>query len=149
MSNCGFEKMIDINSLDRFVAAQEKLYETALSEIKQGKKRTHWMWFVFPQLRALGQSQRAYTYGISGKEEAVAYLAHPILSIRLREICGALLEHKDKSAYSIFGDIDEMKLKSSMTLFAFVSDEGSVFHRVLDAFYNGEQDTLTMDLLNK
>ena len=138
---------MNINSLDRFIAAQEKSYEPALSEIKRGKKRSHWMWYIFPQLRGLGKSEMAYVFGISGLEEAKAYLGHPVLSARLIEISEALLEHKDKSAYWIFGEIDGMKLKSSMTLFAYVSEEGSVFHRVLDAFFGGERDGETLMLL--
>ncbi len=139
---------INVNSLDRFLAAQEKTYETALAEIKRGEKRTHWMWYIFPQLRGLGMSRMSYAYGISGIEEAKAYLAHPVLSERLLEICGALLEHKNKSAYDIFGEIDEMKLKSSMTLFALISEDGSVFHQILDAFYGGGMDNATLNLLN-
>ena len=140
---------MNINSLVRFLAAQENTYEVALAEIKRGKKRTHWMWYIFPQLRGLGQSRMAHAYGISGLEEAKAYLAHSVLSERLLEICSALLEHKDKSAYDIFGDIDGMKLKSSMTLFALVSEDGSVFHQVLDAFCDGEKDKNTIILLSK
>ena len=138
---------MNINSLDRFTAAQEKTYEIAFSEIKKGKKRTHWMWYIFPQLRGLGQSHMAYVYGINGLEEAKAYLAHPVLFARILEISEALLEHKDKSACDIFGDIDEMKLKSSMTLFALVSKDGSVFHQVLDAFFEGELDRATLHIL--
>ena len=140
---------MNIASLDRFLAAQETVYEIALSEIKKGRKRTHWMWYIFPQLRGLGMSPMSYTYGISGLAEAKAYLAHPVLSKRLFEICGALLEHSDKSAFDIFGDIDEMKLKSSMTLFAFTSDTDSVFHKVLDAFFGGETDAITLELINQ
>ena len=107
------------------------------------------MWYIFPQLRGLGISDMAYIYGISGFEEARAYLAHPVLSKRLVEICGALLEHKNKSAYEILGEIDKMKLKSSMTLFAHVSEDGSVFHQVLDTFFGGDADAATLNLLNK
>ena len=140
---------MNINSLERFVAAQEHSYETALSEIKRGKKTSHWMWYIFPQIRGLGMSSMAYTYGISGLDEAREYLAHPILSKRLTEITEALLVHKDKSAYSIFGDIDEMKLRSSMTLFFLASEEGSVFERVLDTFFDGEKDYATLRLLGE
>lgn len=151
LKNLGFvwkKNSMNINSLNRFLAAQEKTYEIALTEIKGGKKRTHWMWYIFPQLRGLGMSSVAHTYGISGLDEAKAYLAHPVLSERIYELCVALLEHKDKSAYDIFGEIDEMKLKSSMTLFALVSEDDSVFHQVLEAFYKGEQDKATLNLLN-
>ena len=100
---------MDINSLERFVEAQEHTYPTALKEVQNGKKRSHWMWYIFPQLRGLGMSSMAHKYGISGLEEAKAYLNHPVLSGRLYELCGALLLHKGKSAHSIFGDTDSMK----------------------------------------
>lgn len=138
---------MDINSLDRFLKAQEKKYDVALNEIKNGKKRTHWMWYIFPQLRGLGRSDMAYIYGIKDLEEAKSYLAHPVLFMRLYELCGALLEHKDKSTYDIFGDIDEMKLNSSMTLFALASESNSIFHQVLDCFYNGEMDEAILKLI--
>lgn len=138
---------MDINSLDRFLQAQELKYATALKEIQKGKKRTHWMWYIFPQLRGLGKSNMSYVYGINGIDEAKAYLAHPVLSARLIEICEALLEHKDKCAYDIFGDIDDMKLQSSMTLFSYVSEKGSIFHNVLESFYKNEIDKRTLDLI--
>ena len=138
---------MDINSLDRFLEAQECMYEIALSEIKKGRKRSHWMWFIFPQLRGLGRSNMAYTYGINGIEEAKKYLEHPVLSSRLIEITEALLTHKGKDIYDIMGDIDDMKLKSCMTLFALISEEGSVFHQVLECFYDGEVDEITLRLL--
>ena len=139
---------MDINSLDRFIVAQEKMYPIALKELKSGKKRSHWMWYIFPQLRGLGMSSMAHTYGISGFDEAKAYLEHPMLSERIYELCGVLLEHKDKSAYEIFGDIDEMKLKSSMTLFALTNEEYTIFDEVLDCFFEGEMDEATVKLIN-
>jgi len=139
---------MNINSLDRFLEAQERMYPLALKEIKNGKKRSHWMWYIFPQLRGLGRSSMAHAYGISGLDEAKAYLEHPVLSVRLYELCGALLEHKGKSALEIFGGVDEMKLKSSMTLFALASEIGSVFHQVLDCFFDGETDEITVKLIN-
>lgn len=138
---------MDINSLDRFLEAQERSYEKALHEIKNGKKRTHWIWYIFPQLRGLGRTQTAFAYGINGLEEAKAYLGHPILATRLKEITEALLAHKGKDIYDIMGDIDDMKLHSSMTLFALISEEGSVFHQVLDCFYDGEIDEYTLKLI--
>ena len=138
-----------INSLERFVEAQERTYQVALSEIYNGKKRTHWMWYIFPQLRGLGRSSMAHAYGISGLEEAIAYLEHPWLSGRLYELCVALLHHKDKSAYEIFGDIDAMKLKSSMTLFALTSEDYTIFDQVLEQFFDGEMDEVTVNLINK
>lgn len=140
---------MDINSLERFIEAQKNTYDTALKEIRAGKKRTHWIWYIFPQLRGLGESNMSYVYGINGLEEAKAYLAHPILSARLMEITKALSEHKEKTAYQILGDIDCMKLQSSMTLFALISNENSIFHQVLDCFYNGKMDTLTCELIKK
>ena len=138
---------MDINSLNRFLEAQDRMYQTALSEIKSGRKYSHWIWFIFPQLRGLGRSNMAYTYGISGIKEAKEYLAHPILSARLIEITEALLTHKGKNIYAIMGDTDAMKLKSSMTLFAHISEEGSVFHQVLDCFYNNSPDAYTLSLI--
>ena len=139
---------MDLHSLDRFLKAQEHKYETALGEIQNGKKRTHWMWYIFPQLRGLGQSDMSYTYGIDGLEEARAYLEHPVLSTRLVEITEALLEHKDKDAYEIFGDIDETKLHSCMTLFAIASDGEPLFQEVLDCFFDGEMDEPTLNLID-
>lgn len=140
---------MDINSLDRFVEAQEHMYEIALEEIKNGEKQSHWMWYIFPQIRGLGMSSMAHIYGIAGLDEAKAYLDHPTLSVRLFEISEALLKHKKKRPEAIFGYTDAMKLRSSMTLFTLVSEDDSVFHKVLQAFYNGEMDELTIKLANK
>ena len=140
---------MDINSLERFVEAQAKTYEIALNEIKNGKKHTHWMWFIFPQLRGLGTSNMAYIYGISGLEEAKEYLEHPVLSERLYEICDELLKHKDKNVFEIFGSIDGMKLKSSMTLFSLVSEDHSIFDEVLECFFDGKKDEITVNLINR
>ena len=140
---------MEINSLDRFVEAQEHMYEIALEEIKNGEKQSHWMWYIFPQIRGLGMSSMAHIYGIAGLDEAKAYLDHPTLSVRLFEISEALLKHKKKRPEAIFGYTDAMKLRSSMTLFALVSEDDSVFHKVLQAFYNGEMDELTIKLANK
>lgn len=140
---------MDINSLDRFVKAQKNTYQTALTEIKNGKKRTHWMWFIFPQLRGLGRSEMAYAYGINGLKEAREYLNDPRLSAALREICLALLEHKGKTAYEIFGEVDAMKLRSSMTLFALAGEGETVFDQVLAQFFGGKYDETTVKLLNK
>ena len=139
---------MDFNSLDRFVQAQTLMYSTTLREIKNGKKVSHWMWYMFPQLRGLGTSFMANMYGVSGLAEAKAYLAHPVLSGRLYELCSELLKHKDKTALEIFGDIDEMKLKSSMTLFALTSEGYTIFDEVLENFFGGEKDELTVKLIN-
>ena len=138
---------MEINSLNRFIDAQNYMYETALTEIKNGMKVSHWIWFIFPQLRGLGRSDMAYKYGINGIEEAKEYLAHPVLSARLTEISEALLVHKNKDIEYVMGGIDAMKLRSSMTLFALVSEENSVFHQVLECFYNGEMDEYTIKLI--
>ena len=140
---------MEINSLDRFVEAQEHMYEIALEEIKNGEKQSHWMWYIFPQIRGLGMSSMAHIYGIDGLDEAKAYLDHPTLSVRLFEISEALLKHKKKRPEAIFGYTDAMKLRSSMTLFTLVSEDDSVFHKVLQAFYNGEMDEFTIKLANK
>jgi len=137
---------MDITSLNRFLEAQEPMYATALKEIKNGEKESHWIWYIFPQLRGLGYSPNAYTYGINGLEEAKAYLEHPVLSARLIEITDALLSHKGESIEDIMSDIDALKLRSSMTLFALISEDNSVFHQVLDCFYHGEMDGLTQKL---
>lgn len=139
---------MDFNSLDRFVQAQTLMYQSVLQQIQNGKKTSHWMWFMFPQLRGLGTSTMAHLYGISGLGEAKAYLAHPVLSGRLYELCGELLKHKDKTALEIFGDIDEMKLKSSMTLFALTSEDYTIFDEVLEHFFGGEMDEVTVKLIN-
>lgn len=139
---------MDINSLERFVKAQEKMYPTAMKEIQNGKKRSHWIWYIFPQLRGLGRSSMAHIYGISGLEEAQTYLEHPILSTRLYEICGALLEHKGANIVEIFGDIDTLKLRSSMTLFSLTSEDYTIFDEVLDSFFDGKMDDTTVKLIN-
>ena len=138
---------MNVNSLDRFLKAQEDMYEIALKEIKNGEKESHWMWYIFPQLRGLGESEMSYFYGINGIEEAKAYLNHPVLSAQLIEICEALLEHKNGDIEDILGDIDAMKLRSSMTLFAFISEKNSVFFQVLECFYDGKMDEYTLKLI--
>ena len=129
--------------LNRFVEAQEKTYDIALSEIKRGCKQSHWMWFIFPQHKDLGYSSKAKFYGISDLKEAEQYLRHPILGERLKEISNELLKHKGKSAIDILGEVDALKLKSSMTLFDMV-EPNSVFNDVLNAFYKGKRDKATI-----
>ena len=140
-------KMDVIFDLNRFHEAQTVHYQTALSEIKDGYKRSHWMWFIFPQIKGLGRSSTAQYYAISCIDEAKAYLADEVLGGRLREICGELLKHSDRSVQGILGGIDSMKLKSSMTLFDIVSPN-DVFDKVLDTFYFGERDNLTLEIIN-
>lgn len=133
--------------MERFVKAQEGVYATALAELQAGEKESHWMWFIFPQLRGLGFSPMAYTYGITGVDEARAYLAHPVLGPRLVACCEALLTHPDLTAEDILGDVDAMKLRSSMTLFAHISEPDAVFHRVLAQFCDGQPDERTLSML--
>ena len=128
---------------ERFIEAQQLYYPIALQEIIEGHKRSHWIWFIFPQLAILGRSANAKFYGISSLNEAKAYLSHPILGARLREITAALLQHRGKDAVSILGGIDAMKVRSCMTLFDAASPN-DIFHEVLDAFYDGNPDKYTL-----
>ncbi|TDV46507.1 uncharacterized protein (DUF1810 family) [Pseudomonas graminis] len=139
--------MNDPFDLQRFVEAQASTHERALAELKSGRKQSHWMWFVFPQLAGLGHSDMARRYGISGREEAIAYLQHPILGERLASCCEALLEWKDRSAMQIMGSPDDMKLRSSMTLFALVAPDPPAFQKVLEAFFDGKLDAVTLSKL--
>ena len=139
---------MDPHNLSRFVAAQKDSYERALDEIRRGRKQSHWMWYVFPQVRGLGRSAMSETYAIRSLDEARAYLAHPVLGPRLMEIASAVLGLTDRSATEIFGWPDDMKLQSSATLFAAASSPGSVFHRILDQYFNGQQDPRTLELLS-
>ena len=134
----------DPYNLGRFLAAQQDMYADALAQIRAGQKRTHWMWFVFPQIQGLGSSENARLYAITGSDEARAYLAHPVLGPRLLEITAALLGVEDKTAREIFRSPDDMKLRSSATLFASVSPPGSVFELVLARLFNGEPDPVTV-----
>ena len=136
-------------NLNRFVEAQETTYDIALSEIKNGYKQSHWMWFIFPQLRGLGESPMSFLYGLQDLEEGKAYLAHPVLRRRLIACCEALLTHEDKTAQDILGEIDARKLRSCMTLFALVCEENSIFHQVLSRFFCGQQDPLTLTLIKQ
>jgi uncharacterized protein (DUF1810 family) len=138
----------DPHDLRRFVHAQEGDYERALAELRSGRKRTHWMWYIFPQLDGLGFSATAKRYAIKSAEEARAYLAHPILGPRLRECGEAVLRIEGRSATAIFGSPDDWKLRSCATLFASVSPPGSVFDRLLSTYYGGERDTKTLQLLD-
>lgn len=142
----------DPHDLNRFVEAQKGSgglsdYATALAEVRAGDKVTHWMWYVFPQFAGLGFSSMAKRYAIQSREEAKAYLAHPVLGPRLGECAEAALGVEGKSAFDIFGGPDDLKLRSCATLFAAVSPDGSVFHRLLDKFFGGEGDEKTLRLL--
>jgi uncharacterized protein (DUF1810 family) len=133
--------------LSRFLLAQEEDYDQALAEIKNGRKRTHWMWFIFPQIDGLGFSSTAKYYSIKSIDEARAYLEHPILGPRLRECAEAAVSVEGRSATEIFGSPDDLKLRSCATLFACVSPPGSVFERLLAKFYRGARDEKTLQLL--
>lgn len=134
--------------LDRFVKAQDEVYHCALKELKSGQKKTHWMWYIFPQVDGLGRSPTARFYAIKSEEEARAYLNHPLLGPRLRECVEALLELEGRSAPEVFGHPDTEKLMSSMTLFERADkDSDSVFGRVLDKYYQGERDAGTVEIL--
>jgi uncharacterized protein (DUF1810 family) len=134
--------------LDRFVVAQEGVYEKALAEIRAGRKRSHWMWFIFPQHTGLGSSPTSQHFAIKSRAEAEAYLAHPVLGARLNECAEATLEVKARSAEDVFGPVDAMKLRSSATLFAAVSPRGSVFQRILERYFRGRADERTNELLD-
>ncbi|QYK41212.1 MAG: DUF1810 domain-containing protein [Paracoccaceae bacterium] len=133
--------------LDRFVAAQARVWPAPLDELRRGRKTTHWMWFVFPQLRGLGRSDLAIRYGIADAAEAARYLAHPSLGQRLAECAGALLPHGDRPPEAILGDVDALKLRSSMTLFAPLPGADPAFAAVLARFYGGARCRHTAGLL--
>lgn len=133
--------------LDRFLDAQRGDYAAALAEVRRGRKTSHWMWYIFPQIVGLGQSSTARYYSIRDLEEAREYYAHPVLGQRLREISGVLLDLRGSDPVAVFGGIDSMKLKSSMTLFAVAAPDDPLFQQVLDKYYGGEQDALTLRIL--
>ena len=135
--------------LERFKQAQEQDYATALSEIKNGRKRSHWMWYIFPQLDGLGRSKTSRFYAIKNVNEAQTYLDHPVLGRHLIEICNELLKLPENNATSIFGYPDDLKLRSSVTLFASLSDSNAVFQQVLDKFFDGEADEQTLSLVGR
>ena len=130
-------------TFDHFLKAQEGSYETALSEFKRGCKTGHWMWFMFPQLQGLGSSATAQKYALGNLNEAKEYLAHPLLGARLIQLTEAFASVENKSAYQILGTPDDLKMKSSMTLFSFCSGEGSVFHQILQKYYDGQRCSYT------
>ena len=139
--------MTDEMELQRFLDAQQADYEIALREIKRGRKQSHWMWYIFPQIGGLGYSSTSRFYAIKNIDEAKAYLDHPLLGARLGEICGELLKLQSNDATLIFGSPDDMKLKSSMTLFAAVPNALPVFQLVLDKFFEGMKDSNTLRLI--
>ena len=134
-------------NLDRFIQAQEDSYGSALAEIKNGLKRTHWMWYIFPQLKGLGRSSTAKYFGIENLEEAKLYLGHPVLGMRIKEISEELLSLETNDPYKVMGGIDGLKLCSSMTLFAEIEGYDSIFGKVIDKYYNGNKDMNTIRIL--
>lgn len=138
--------MVD-RDLTRFVDAQRDIYQQALTELQDGRKRSHWMWFIFPQIAGLGRSETARFFALASQQEAQAYLDHPLLGPRLLECTQAILTHKRQTAHDILGSPDDMKFRSSMTLFMKVSEKGSPFERALQQFYGGEPDEATLTRL--
>lgn len=130
-------------NLERFVAAQDPIYVTVVDELRHGRKRTHWMWFIFPQIAGLGHSAMAQQYAISSGDEAAAYLAHPVLGARLRECATLVAAHPDTPIGTIFHAPDDLKFHSSMTLFADVAPDEAIFQTCLDTFFDGEADSAT------
>ncbi len=135
--------------LKKFTDAQQRDYETALAEIRNGRKRSHWMWYIFPQVKGLGFSSTSQLYGIKDLKEAQLYLRHPVLGVRLIAISAALLELETNTAGEVFGSPDDLKLQSCMTLFAAVKDSDPVFQQVLDKFFQGKPDQQTQTILNR
>lgn len=136
-------------NLSRFLDAQAPVYADALAELRTGRKRTHWVWFILPQLRGLGHSSNATYYGLENAVEAAAYLAHPVLGTRLRECVAAILAHKDKTTRTILGAPDDMKFRSCLTLFrAVAAPDDHLWQDALDQFYAGKPDETTLRLLN-
>ena len=145
-------KNLPKTDINRFIEAQEVPYfcgyKQALEEVKNGRKTNHWIWYIFPQLRCLERSSRAHYYGIADRDEAQRYLEHYILSARIREITEALLEYKNKTALSIFGEIDAIKVRSCMTMFDYLSP-CDIFSEVLDSFYESERCELTLKVMRQ
>lgn len=134
-------------NLERFADAQHGVYDTALAELRAGHKRTHWMWFIFPQIEGLGHSAMAQRYAIRSADEAAAYLAHPVLGPRLRACAAAVASHHDRGIDEIFGHPDNLKFHSSMTLFADIAPDEAIFQTCLDQFFDGRPDPATLERL--
>jgi uncharacterized protein (DUF1810 family) len=133
--------------LERFVEAQEPVYEQVCAELREGRKRSHWMWFIFPQIRGLGHSPTAQFFAIHSRAEALAYLLHPVLGARLRECVALVTAVERRDVGQIFGFPDDLKFRSSMTLFAEVAPEEKLFRQALDKFFEGEPDARTVELM--
>lgn len=135
--------------LERFVAAQQADYDRALGELRRGRKQSHWMWYVFPQVQGLGSSFMSRKYALSGLEEARTYLAHPILGGRLLECCQAVLEADSNNPREIFGSPDDLKFRSCLTLFALADPSVTIFGKLLERFYGGKKDPRTLEILRR
>ncbi len=140
--------MNQLYDLSRFVRAHQRDYTRALAEIRNGYKETHWMWYIFPQLKGLGMSERSQYYGIADLDEAKAYLAHPYLGAHMEEICRALLALDCSDPRQVMGPPDDKKLRSSMTLFTQATEDNALYLAVLDKFFRGRQDRNTLDILS-
>jgi uncharacterized protein (DUF1810 family) len=139
---------MELYNLQRFLDAQETSYKTALKEIQDGAKKSHWMWYIFPQCKGLGYSEISKKYAIKTKEEAIAYVKHPVLGKKLIEISSILLNHSNKTANEIFGWPDDTKLKSSMTLFTLIQKENDIFQQVLNKYFDGKICWKTKKMIN-
>jgi uncharacterized protein (DUF1810 family) len=134
--------------LDRFIEAQAPIYAQALGELRAGQKQSHWMWFIFPQIAGLGQSATSRAYAIQSLAEARAYLAHPVLGVRLRECCQAVMNLRGQSAEDIFGSVDAIKFRSCLTLFTEVDHGEVVFFNLLEKYFDGDADEATLEILS-
>lgn len=141
--------MISDNTLNKFIKAQQNSYQQVVKELHNGKKTTHWMWFIFPQIDGLGHSSTAKYYSVKTIKEAKEYIKHPVLGKRLLECANILLNIKDRSANEIFGYPDDLKLRSCMTLFNFATPEHNVFAEVLKKYFDGKKDQMTLSILQK
>lgn len=140
--------MANVKNLERFIKPQKKDYSIALSEIKNGKKQSHWMWYIFPQIQGLGFSETSKFYGIKNIHEAEEFLNHPVLGSRMIRICNELLNLETNDPHRIFGSPDDLKLHSSMTLFSSLPNANPVFQKVLNKFFKGKKDERTMGIIN-
>jgi len=139
--------MPDIYNLQRFLSAQERVYDTVLAELRAGRKSSHWIWFIFPQIAGLGHSAMAQQFAIASLDEANAYLEHPVLGQRLRECTQLVLDVNGRSAEEIFGSPDYLKFRSCMTLFMTAATDNTIFNAALDKYFDGQPDQLTLDIL--
>ncbi len=140
--------MEDIFNLERFIEAQEQSYQNALEEIRDGRKESHWMWYIFPQIKGLGNREFSIFYGLASLEEAEAYLLHPILGKRLVEICAVLLKSDETDAYTIFGFPDYLKLQSCLTLFSQIENSNEIIDQLLSKYFNSEYDEKTLGIIH-